>query len=905
MKSPIKNSLAKNNDRGDRLAIRANDVAQAVLRKLQAPLIDTSKTSGLDSRTPAPNLLANAIQQTAMSVNDAKNIKQLLPDMELAKRILVNSILSPNDMMSRELTHQHEALLIGEVGGTLLDIVREHFETVYKIEVEMPRILERVLFDTGSYPVAVIPESSLDDLLSADGSGSKPSVESFASHFNEEGLPKSTRYLGDTTDGTKEHEPKITYESMYSVSEGEPDPWLLKNRDFNISVTDNPDVLKFPVLDERRRKSFEVRQLRSYSRAHVGLENYGRPFEEDKSASDELDKYYQKNRNAQFKPVTILKTREELDRPTIGEPMLMVLPSESVVTIFRPGKPDEIIGALAAVDMFGNFLRSTLNENFYNSFSGNNEQAKGMQSMLIAQTRRQTEGRKSTEADDQTNEMEMMQMFTELVERDFKTRFKNGVYGENVQIGKSTDMYRIMFHRFLQKQRTQVVFIPASMMTYFAFDYNEFGSGVSLIENTKILCSLRSMMLFANTTAAIKNSVHHVAMNVTLDEDDGNGIRTLEYIKNEYARNRRSALPYGRANPTDINNFLANAGVQLNVENHPAFPGTKVEIENMQTSVTPVDTELDESLKRRHLMALGIAPEVVEAAEAVDFATSIVSSNIMLAKIALEYQKTFCNHLSDHMRKYILGHGGLLEKMVKVVSDNKELLKKAKVSMSNTPMDIVEYFISKYSVLLPEPDLSRLELQMAEFDAYSEALDKVLPAFISSEMFPSDLMGEIGNSVDQAVSIIKAMLLRRHLQMNNILPEVFELLSPVDTSGSAFNLLQQHTQYMATLNTALDSFLKKTQAMREANDKKLEEEGITAVEGSGDTGGDDSGGGDDEGGDGSDGGGDDEFDFDAGGDGEDAAADAEAAPEAEEEAAPEEAADDKAAEKPAKDEAEE
>ena len=829
MSKVFRKSLAEQQEKTSvRSALSVNDTVNAVLRKLQPAMTSQSKQNGLESNAPAPNLINRVIQDTALNVNDARNFRQILPEMELARRILTNSIISPNDMMSRELTHQHDADLIGELGGVMLDLVKDHFETVYKIEPEMSPILERVLFDSGSYPVAVIPESSIDDMLN----GKKNiTTEALTRHFNSDGTPVTCGYLGSGVSGKIDvKRPTNSMESllMWGNSSTDINPWLSQDENFNIVITDNPDVLKLPALEQRRRASLESSITNRYGKASVALEDYVVRLDGQAMTDGALDEVYRKNaKSSNYRPVVMLKTKDELDRPTIGEPLRIVFPSESIVTVHRPGKPDEIIGAFAIADQFGNFIRSTLNENYYNSFSGATEQAKGMQSMLIANTRRQIEGRKSSEQDDVMAETEMTQLFTEIVEKDLRSRLRNGIYGDNVEIAKPADVYRIMMHRSMQKQRTQIVFIPASMFTYFAFQYNEFGTGTSLIEETKILCSLRAMLLFANTTAAVKNSVHHVALNVRFDEQDANPLRTLEYIKNEYAKNRRSTLPYGRGNPTDINNFLANAGVQLNIENHPAFPGTAVEVENLQTNVTPVDTELDESLKRRHLMSWGIAPEVVEAAEAVDFATSIVSSNLMLAKIALERQIIFCNQLTDHLRKYIRNHGGLLKKLGDLVLKNKDMLKESKVSMENKVSDIVEYFINHYSVVLPEPDMSRLEVQMAEFDAYSEALDKVLPTFISSEMFPSDLMGEAGNSVDQVTAVVKAMLLRRHLQMNNILPEVFDLLSPADGGGTAFNLLDTHTQYMEVLGKAVDSFIAKTKEIREANDALLEKQGLT------------------------------------------------------------------------------
>ena len=51
------------------------------------------------------------------------------------------------------------------------------------------------------------------------------------------------------------------------------------------------------------------------------------------------------------------------------------------------------------------------------------------------------------------------------------------------------------------------------------------------------------------------------------------------------------------------------------------------------------------------------------------------------------------------------------------------------------PLKIVKYFLAKFQVTLPEPDMTKLENQKEAFELYSETLEAVLPAFISSEMF--------------------------------------------------------------------------------------------------------------------------------------------------------------------------
>src|SRR5690606_37950489 len=89
-----------------------------------------------------------------------------------------------------------------------------------------------------------------------------------------------------------------------------------------------------------------------------------------------------------------------------------------------------------------------------------------------------------------------------------------------------------------------------------------------------------------------------------------------------------------------------------------------------------VSTELDDNLKRRHIMSFGLSPETVESAQGADFATTVVQNNLLLAKRALRYQKVFCSQLSDFMRKFTLKSSILMDKLRDVVKENIDKLPK-------------------------------------------------------------------------------------------------------------------------------------------------------------------------------------------------------------------------------------
>mgnify|MGYP000072426334 CR=1 FL=1 len=155
-----------------RVDIRRDDPElKAIVDKLVAPLEKHGQQrvgANREIKAPDSSLIQRISDETAQNLNDATSMMQLLPDLELAKLILVSTILSPKDMGKVELNFSVDSNVFkNELSGMMLECIRHHFENVYKISDNLTTILEDVLFDKGSHPVLILPESSIDDLINS------------------------------------------------------------------------------------------------------------------------------------------------------------------------------------------------------------------------------------------------------------------------------------------------------------------------------------------------------------------------------------------------------------------------------------------------------------------------------------------------------------------------------------------------------------------------------------------------------------------------------------------------------------------------------------------------------------------------------------------------------------------
>lgn len=770
--------------------------------------------------TPPNSMIAHLANKIAMDTVDAENMIQLLPDMELAKQVLVSSILSPVDMISTELTYSNKADALADIKTAMMEVVKDYFENDFQMTSQLSKILEEILFTKGAYAWIILPESSIDYAIN---SNSRISNESFKDVFDSETrLPKSKGLLGNAgylspasttpvmgfgiesfTDQNRHYDGFLSTRNLTKETES------LRAATF---VTDNVDVLKLPKVHA---KLVADRLQRAYGGS---IQQYGVSTEAqlnttakvvDRVAQHQMSKenrpdFKIRQRQFDYKQVLRIKTLDELDKETVGNPLLLTPPIESLIPVHVPSSPSEHIGYFMIVDNHGNPIRATATQDYYADFAYNAANMREMSSQLLANGRRSSEGRR--DMNDIMMFEEAAKCYAEIIEDDLYQRLKSGVYGGNVKISRPTEIYRMMLARACSQMHTQLIYIPASLVVYATFDYNDFGVGKSLVESTKILGAIRAILLFSNTMAAIKNSINHTKLSVKFDPDDPDPDYTVEQVMHDYVKSRFATFPMGVANPNDIVTYINNAGTSLETEGHPNYPDTKVEVSNYNAGYSQVSTELDDSLKKRHMMAYNVAPETVELSQGVDFATSIVNSNILLAKRSMRYQEKFTPFLEDLIRKVVFNSGELMSKLEAIVQANRNKLGLNQSKLTNDR--VVAYFINNIHVSLPAPDLKRLETQMIAFENYSKALDTSLPAFLSSEMFDASVVGDLSNSIAVTTAVLKAQFQREWLEQNGVMPELFKLVTTPDNKDGAFNLLKQHQLYLEGIGASTLDFMK-------------------------------------------------------------------------------------------------
>lgn len=697
------------------------------------------------------------------NIEDAINLNQLQPEVEICIQILTALILSPKDIINPEITHSVEPnILPAEMTGEMLEILKHYFEHNYKIKEMLPDKLRKALFQDGADVLIVVPENSLDDLINGRGN-KRVSLESFKQNEILKDINKPLGFFG--VPGTSPRSKMALEDLLSSVSGQQEVPSALPH--LNIGgfskfagfvapeLCDNPHMLK---LESITQSALQIKR-------RTILESIGAG-----SYSDIESLYH--NSSARPEDIFTLIRQEDASRETIGGPLLKYANTEACIPVGQPGKPEKPIGFLFLVDEYGGFVSRASRTDYFRNISTGVYNNRSAMSSMVGQAASQLQPENDFGAFQMAQQASAA--FRDLAIRDIEGRFLAGTVG-NVTVGREQLAYDLMFERSLAGKQTRILYVPADMVVYWAYRFNDNGTGRSLMEDNKILSSIRALTLFMNVETMMRNSIDHRTLNITIDEDDPNKSRTKEMILHEYARQRSNAIPWATSNPRRMIEMAQQAGLAINMDGGDKYPQTKVSIDSRDVQYREINLSMDEDLRKRQTMGFGLAPEIVDLSNQIEFSSKIATSNELSLKRAILLQDTTNGFIRQTIIKITISHKDLMDKLRAVVGKHfDKLADKTKATELGADY-FVQAFLSIYKVSLPRPDTG-LSNRMTELDEYTAAIDKMLDIVLSDELLGANVVGESSNEwVGVVKANVKSTLTLRYCRENNILPQLTDL----------------------------------------------------------------------------------------------------------------------------------
>lgn len=850
----------------DGIGITRNKELAAMASKLRRPIeekrIDPSKNDG--SITPIVPM-ATQISRTIMSrVEDSENTFKLFPDIELCALIIVASIVSPKDMLKTEVNFKLESTdWPATLSNEISDLIRREVTESYKFFDEIYDILYEALFLAGSHVKLVLPEAAVDYLINHESTIATESIRNAELFENDFKRPKALGHLGSPSETTSKvsamesmfsgvenraYDPSLFVKQVQQPEDGDVNLNALQDlAKENLEVYDNYHFLKVPELIEKSRKQKIADISNTRLKLVVGQvyasENYLREKSSKlKPTPNEMKNMLYKSATTGYMPSMAVPSKMNLRRRSVGRPLVMTLPPESVIPIYLPGNYKKHVGYFIMTDLDGNpvTVDSVMTE-YGNGYAAMQQSdrlgAAGTGSLLTDRAK------KNIITDNYTPVIEQMAvLYSEIVERDLLQRLsKGGIYNQELEVSMNTEISRIMLARALQSKMTRLVYVPAEYVTYFAFKYHRNGVGRSYLDDLSNITSMRAMVLFSQVWAQVKSSISVVKTHLVFDPRDADPYKTIEVVKHLLARSRQQMFPNGLKRYGDFTDWIQRAGIELSWEGHPQLPNTTMDTEAKNLEHTLPNGDLEENLRHLTYMHFGLTPETVDAARREDFATSVTSRGILLSKRIMMLGKFFNIDMTDYVQKLVANDEVIQDKIIEIFEANQKdvlgLLKEEdQTLMTNGSAEdrvritrrLMNEVINRIRLSVPEPDSTSNINMKTEIEEYEAILDKVLDNMVGSEVLVAGLVGdEASQFAETAKQAMKAELMRRFFTENNIVREAFDIVEKGEDGMPTARMSESIQNFTMNVAGVVLDLLKRSEGMKDAITKDMEKMSVS------------------------------------------------------------------------------
>lgn len=768
----------------------------AVLRKSTGPSASQERGKREEGGvTPTRSELTGIASSRIRTVKNAERIFDALPELEIIVTIATSSLLSTKDLINTTLIYDNIADIPIDLRVALLEPVREFHDKARDLPKKLYQWMYDALKSKGASPVMILSDTGFDELFGLKPSVAQESTKKSQTEFFEEQMG----FLGDVN---PEKAPKVGVESILGRARGQlkkpkPQTFTLEfgkgdkcfSEDFklDLTLTDNPRIMMLPLAYERvARENARTQlygQLEQYAYEQPSTPSGGSQYDADafKDRDEQAAKMGLINLgdlNEAYKETPQVKMYGEV--PTISmadankiEYIERLLPAESTLPLVIGDDVRNPIGYLAIVDEMGNFInsRSSLygDANFMNYL--NND---GMNDSII---NRANIGMGNSSRVTPDIAARLTARYGEIAEDQLTKALGDALGGAELSMTVTETFGRIMLARHLAKRHTQVIYIPAGNLCYFATDFDEDGIGVSITERSFIISSVRMALLFATMNTAILNSARHMQFDIELSPDDMNGQKTVDQAKSDIINSYNRRMPqWGDMN--DIWSMASNAGLAFNVTGNDYYASHKITQSDTTPEYKAPDAEFDETLLRRTCHIAGVDPDLVLTPENLEFASQIFSKSLLVTQQITKKQEILSTPLTRYVTNSIQASPALQSAMLKIIV---EYLKTTDAGVTTDQLttqtsEILAKFINGMKVTLPPPDTSAASSQMDLFDKRMEFFEKLADLVVTEDMSNSLQNEGIGISPDDLKTMIKTYYARNWLRKQGIENDFFDLI---------------------------------------------------------------------------------------------------------------------------------
>lgn len=772
------------------------------------------KGGGTDRLDLSP--LSGVFRRTLRDATDIRNIFQTMPDLHLPREILISAIMSPGDLSQQTLIFGNDMKGCDTaLTAPLVKNLEDFFITVKKTDTKVAEWVDDALIWSGAHPILIIPEATLDRLVLGDDDASMESISSYGGEFVD-GWYKPKGIFGLSVPTVDGH----AYVSMESASgrirQGSMAEYHTikttrgeKKLSLPIRVTDNMAVLRTPAVQKMKRSRV---MENAYGTPSLEARKRQRKADNQKDAPDAssiYNKFYRQPQQVRRSRLQVVPSGKQAGGGNAGHPLEYHLSTEAVMPVCVPGDESNHVGYIILLDANGYPISYSRRLNYYDDIrrsSGGTDNAGssgGVAGELIQMSKEAIVGGIANASDTQIDRL--ADLHADLVDADIVARFRTGMMGGDFELTHTEHIDRLMFARTMKNQLTTMLYVPAELMIYMAYEYNEFGIGKSILEDAKSLAAMRAAVTVANVIGSTKNAIPGKDINIELPEDDGDPLGTATFMANEALGLAYHQFPMAISSTVGLAEQLQMSSFSVNVTGNPRFPEVKTSISPRESSFAQIDNDLQQQLRDDLTRVFGLTPEMVDNVNQPEFATTAVQNSLMLQKRVMVIQGKTNPMLTDYVRIFTYNSGILIGELMEIVEQNAKLLPD---EWKSDPEGFLEEFLNNLTVKLPAPENDNLTKQMELFNNFSETLDKALPAYIREEYFDGYAPDKIKEAMATVVESWKGVILRQWMRKRGILREL-DVFSSAEDGSPIMDLTEEMSNHVESVMKSVGSFAKR------------------------------------------------------------------------------------------------
>ncbi len=828
--------------------ISRDPLTASVLSKVTDPAPSQGRGKRPDGgTTPLRTELAGLTSSRIRMTKNSLRIYESLPEMETIVTIATSSILSTKDLVNASLIYDCEDKDIPlAVRDALNEVTREYFNATRKLPKKAYRWIYDAMKWKGASPVLVMSDSGFDDTFSlrkvaGESNRSNDIREHLASTLQRVSEQRgflgeikkkeekanlldrqmlalesligggSTRATGPQTmelDLASAFQPILDeYAAKFKVAtESNKESGAFKfntqlSTKMSLSLTDNCEILKLPKMARKLARESQGQNVQTgylseqaYDGTGPGKSLDGATKPEDLNLGRDRLTLADLVEHDTNQPVE-MKPYAEMPRLAFGQKNTLdyteiVLPASSTAPVTMGGDTRNPIGWLTIIDDMGNFVNanSTMygDVNFYNYLSDN-----GMADSTI---NRAYSGLGHSNVAPEIAQR-LSNRFGELAEDYFTESLGTAMGGVELDIPMTETFVKVLLTRHLAKRHTQVLYIPAENLAYFATAYDEDGFGVSLPERSFVISTVRMALLFAYMNASVLNAARFMQYDIELSPDDMNGQETVDRLKSDILNSFNRRMPQW-GNMDDAWSMAANANIAFNVVGNQYYSSHKVSMSDTTPEYKTPDMDFDNELLRRTARLAWVDPDLVLNPENIEFASQIFSKSLIMTSQIQAAQEELSEPLSNYVKAGIKASPVVQADMLKALV--KLLGIETKTGEVHEELQKLNGYIQAYTaavkVTIPPPDTSAAASQMELFDKRVEFIDKIVDIVVNDTVVAKINEANLDFQGDELKALVRAYYLRNWMSQQGMETDLLNLITDKGEQADNIKAISDETR---------------------------------------------------------------------------------------------------------------